>query len=142
MKRSNDSEPLWARYEREFSELVPGGERTIRSGASFEKHDVRTKPDESSFQFLHELKTSTKRITWPTQAQWKELVEHTYSYSAMARPAWAARLYVDGLYRVRDHPVVGEWVILDQNDYIEMREELYRLRQELVQRGLDSTQIS
>lgn len=120
-------ETLSNRHEREFAEAVPSTLQTLASGGVLEKHDARSEQTEDNryWRYRSELKCTQKKSYSLKCAEWKELVE--YSALQGERPAWAIRFYEEGEARP-NLPVKADLVVLDLNDYVELLEELGRLR--------------
>lgn len=119
---------LFNRHEKEFAQIIPGGQRTIASGAKLEKHDVFTEKNavNDHWRFRYELKyTQNKSYSFKIE-DWKQLKE--YCALRGERPSWAIRFYGPELDRVENVEVVADMVLVDLNDWVEILEELENLR--------------
>ena len=125
------NETLSQRHEREFAETIPGGAGTLASGAKLEKHDVRTNQDAAAkyWQFRYELKCTQQKGYRFTKKEWKELNDYVYSRTAEERPAWAVRFYEETKRdRTSDVKVEGDFVVVGLDDWVELLDELQRLK--------------
>ena len=124
---------LYNRHEKEFAALIPGGERTIASGSKLEKHDVFTAKNESNdhWRFRYELKYTQKASYSFKLKEWQDLKE--YVALRGERPSWAIRFYGPEMDRTENVEVLADMVLVDLNDWVEILEELERLRGETKQ---------
>lgn len=116
---------LSERHEAHLADVIPGGTRVAGSGSKRESHDVST-PGGGWWQFRYEAKATQKKSYSLKLADFKDLVNDVYSRSAEERPAWAVRYYGVGDPEVA--PVLQDLVVVDLNDWVELLEELGRLR--------------
>lgn len=119
------NESLAQRHEREFAEVIPGGETVIGSGSKLEKHDVSTSRYNGAWQFRYELKCTQQKGYRLTYKDWRDLVEYVYQNSSDMRPAWGIRYYNE------DEKKLADLVVVDLNDWVELLDELTELREQL-----------
>lgn len=119
---------LFNRHEKEFAEIIPGGDRTLASGAKLEKHDVFTKKNATNdhWRFRYELKYTQNQSYSFKLKEWNELKE--YVALRGERPSWAIRFYGPSTDRVENTEVLADMVLVDLNDWVELLEELEKLR--------------
>jgi hypothetical protein len=117
---------LSRRQERHLADLIPHAETTPASGSRRESHDVQTRPNDTRWRFRYEAKqTQAASISFKLSA-WQQLVNDTYSRGSEERPAWAIRF--DGKAEGIDVPVLQDLIVVDLNDWVELLEELEKLR--------------
>ncbi len=121
---------LFERHEREIAELFPNASVTIASGAAFEKLDVQTARNETTWQPVIECKSTQAASFSVTQSLWDLIREKTYEKSIERRPVLAIRLYSkEGV--VANCPILADLAVVDVNDLVELLYELERLRGEI-----------
>lgn len=126
----SEKHELSGRQEEEFAKVIPGGKRTIASGAKYDKHDVRTEKTEANafWRFRYELKyTQNKSYSFKLK-EWQDILEYVALQSADERPAWAVRFYGPNKARTEDTPVLADLVVVSLEDWIELLDELERLK--------------
>lgn len=116
---------LSRKHEDDLATLVPGGRRVVASGSKRESHDVYTPDGDEWWKFRYEAKCTQRGSYSLKLSDWKDLEAAVYSRSANERPAWAVRFYGHG---EADAPVLKDLVAVDANDWVELLEELERLR--------------
>lgn len=116
---------LFDRHESEVAAILPRGNKTIASGAKYEKSDVVRL---GSWGFLIECK-STQGIGFRiTKGLWKLARKRAYDRSIDLRPALAVRFY--GPTKTIDTtPVIHDLVTLDLEDFIELINEIDSLKE-------------
>lgn len=125
------------RHEKDVEDIWPESERTIASGAKYEKGDLKTAEVEN-ISFVVECKCTQKVSYSITEKVWNEVKEHAQNRSWTARPALAIRLYGSteeetewGGVRMNTPealPIKQDLVVLDLNDFLEFYEEYLELK--------------
>lgn len=126
----SDKHDLSNQQEDHFANLIPGGKRTIASGAKYDKHDVRTEKTQANsfWRFRYELKyTQNKSYSFKLK-EWQDIQEYVALQGADERPAWGIRFYGPTMARSSDTPVLADLVVVSLEDWIELLDELERLK--------------
>lgn len=126
----SEKHELSGRQEEEFAKLIPGGKRTIASGAKYDKHDVRTEKTLANlfWRFRYELKYTQKKSYSFKLKDWQDIQEYVALQGADERPAWSIRFYGENKARYSETPVLADLVVVTLEDWIELLDELERLK--------------
>lgn len=126
----SDKHVLSNRHEEEFAQVIPGGDRTIASGAKYDKHDVKTEKTEENayWRFRYELKYTQSKSYRFILEDWQAIQQYVALQGADERPAWAMRFYGPTKARASETQVLADLVVVSLEDWVELLEELERLR--------------
>jgi hypothetical protein len=120
---------LSKRHESEVAALLPAAVKVTASGATLDRHDVRTLQSKlmNDWTFRYELK-ATQRKSYSFKVE-DHLEFREYSILRGERPAWCVRFYGDReVGRIADLPVKADLVCIELADWIELLSEVERLR--------------
>jgi hypothetical protein len=125
------------RHENDLEEIWPEAEKTIASGAKFEKGDLKT-TETQGISWVVECKCTQNSSYSITEKVWSEVHNHAQNRSYTARPALAIRLYdkteEETPWGTRSNtpetlPIKLDLVVLELNDFIEFYEDYLRLKE-------------
>ena len=125
------------RQERELEQEWPEAKRTIGSGAKWEKADLQTQ-EIQGMEFMIECKSTQSSSFSITKSIWNTVKSHAQNKSWLSRPILAIRLYGPTIemteWGERENtpetlPVELDLVVLDKNDFLELLEEFFRLKE-------------
>ena len=132
------------RQERELEEQWPLAQRTLASGAKWEKGDLRTQ-EVYNIEFAVECKSTLSSSYSISKKVWETIKGHAQNRSWLARPILAVRLYGPKLEKTswgeRENtpetlPVVLDLVVMEKDDWLEFYEEFLKLKE--LNNGLES----
>lgn len=116
---------LWKRHEREIADWT-GGWVTAGSGALSERADVQSQRV-PWWHWIIECKSTHNKSFSMTEKLWEDVREKALNKSVSGRPVMAVRLYDEDQGPERTK-VKQDWAMLSMGDFLEMIEELERLR--------------
>jgi len=126
-------------HENDIATWWPNSSTTISSGNKFEKLDVQPDRDNTHWQFLIECK-ETQQLSYSIKRElWEYIVSRTYERSSEMRPCLAIRFNSPNVehYPVeREVPVdqikvLQDIAVVDLHDFIELVEEIKKLREKV-----------
>lgn len=131
---------LFGRHELEIAEQLPEGQLTIASGAKYEKSDVQVERSKSTvwWRSLVECKCTQAKSFSITKELWDLVSNRVYERSAEMRPVLSIRFYGSSKAQAQDVAVLTDLVVLDKDDWIELLQENYTLREKLGEYERDS----
>ena len=125
------------RHEEELESQWPEANRTIGSGAKWEKGDLRTQ-EIYNVEFAVECKSTQDASYSISKKVWNTIKSHAQNRSWLARPILAVRLYGPTIEQTewgeRENtpetlPVDLDLVVMEKDDWLEFLDEYYRLKE-------------